>query len=254
MLKTDSDFEENLPPVVLPDKRNRQIRSVQYRPRPKREDDAFDSLLRLIIGLMLEGRTELDRRLEKWEQDVQRQAYQPAENTMEHMRYTVIGLIFEGRDFIESRLNDLEKRANNTQSLLQNVLKPLMNNPIAQRVQRHIDNLFDNSNRLVRRGQREEYRSRQIAKLAYSDLIDDFLDYLSRNPEVNEMIRKQSADLASSVLSNARDVTISADDKVEAIARALLGRRPRRNLAVNDQRVEYTLRGSQDDTDSITPG
>jgi hypothetical protein len=60
------------------------------------------------------------------------------------------------------------------------------------------------------------------------------MDELSRNPELQEfvetLIGQQGVGMATSVMENARSVTLTADDAAEGLLRWLLRRTPRREL------------------------
>jgi 16S rRNA A1518/A1519 N6-dimethyltransferase RsmA/KsgA/DIM1 with predicted DNA glycosylase/AP lyase activity len=57
--------------------------------------------------------------------------------------------------------------------------------------------------------------------------VDGYIDYLTTNPEVQELVQLQSTSLATEVVEEVRERSVSADTFLEGIARSLLRRVPR---------------------------
>jgi hypothetical protein len=74
-------------------------------------------------------------------------------------------------------------------------------------------------------GRWEEQQGRQLARQAAVSLLDEFLDYMARNPEVRELLEQQSASMAGTAVGALRERTVSADTSIERLVHSLL-RRP----------------------------
>lgn len=84
--------------------------------------------------------------------------------------------------------------------------------------------------RWVEVGRAEEARSRALARVAFDKTVDQYIEYLTTNPEVQELVQTQSTGLANEVIEEVRERTVSADSLLEGMARSFLRRLPRRAL------------------------
>ena len=86
----------------------------------------------------------------------------------------------------------------------------------------------------IREGWREEQLARWLASNTIGEIIDDFIDHISENPQlaalVREQINRQSLGLATTVRDTGREWSTTGDDLVEAVFRRLFRRRPRSEL------------------------
>jgi hypothetical protein len=106
--------------------------------------------------------------------------------------------------------------------------------PFRQSVEPLIWGVVERAEQLVTEGQSEVEQSRSLARRATREITQDLVEEVSENPELARMVKqivgRQSATLAGTVVSNARQMSSSADDAVEALVRRLLRLRPRREL------------------------
>jgi hypothetical protein len=201
------------------------------------------SLTRLAIGGVEISVIELMRRLRLWELEaselLQSDAPAPVSNSApaaseEQARYALIGLVFELQDQTRRRLGLLARLQHRLFQLLGAALQPILDNPLAAPSRRQIDRLAARGQQEVQhwieRGRSEEQRSRAVAALAFDETIDAFLEYLTQNPEVKDLVQSQSSGLANEVLEEARERAVSADHFLESLARSLLRRIPRSRL------------------------
>jgi hypothetical protein len=232
--------DRQLPPIVLPDKRQstgQQDKQIIY---TSDHDDDLGLLLRFLIGSLLEGNRQLVNRIAEWETALRQQNHSMPdkfETDLDRARYLLIGLLFEARDAVTHQANRLLTESQKGRNRVRRWLSPLLDNrlmrPITTRLDDQISRLDHRVNRIINRGRAEENLGRQVASKAYTAILDEFLDHLSHNPEVMAMIRQQSVDLAGNVITSVREVSIEADDRLENLVWSFLGRRSRQKTTHN---------------------
>ena len=83
-------------------------------------------------------------------------------------------------------------------------------------------------------GELEEQKGRALATGTLAALILEIMDEVAENPEmldfVQALLGQQGMGMATSVMDNARSVTLTADDAADGLLRWLLRRAPRREL------------------------
>jgi len=238
----DTKDRTDLPVISLSAEEDRPIEDVNLR-----------SLLRLILGGSEIAIEEFADRLNKWENDINKQQKkseieslrldtstysgdpnESADNNSDLIRYAMIGLLFDTQDRLRkgaTKLGALEKA-------IYRVANPIVSPVISSKVFSPFQRRF---NRLVSRGQeeikrwvdigfQEEQISKRLAAIAFKDTVDSTINSLAENPEVQELIQTQTTGLASEVLEEARERTVSADYYFEAIARTLFRKIPRYKL------------------------
>ena len=88
--------------------------------------------------------------------------------------------------------------------------------------------------RIIREGQLEEQQGRVLATGTIGTLTLEVMDEIAGNPEMQEFVQdligQQGVGMATSIMDNARSVTLTADEGGEALVRWLLRRTPRREL------------------------
>jgi len=197
--------------------------------------DALHSLTRLLVGGALEGSAELAQRLQMWETYLREEMAEsgPAETEAQQdlLRYALIGLVFSGEDRARrglSRLWQVQKRLAQTAV---RTTRPVANSRFLNPIQHRIDQAAARGQaeilRWIERGQLEEPISRELARLAFGETVDEFIEHLAENREVQELVQQQSVGLASEVVDQVRQRTFTADTLVERIARAVTRRAPR---------------------------
>lgn len=209
-----------------------------------RTSDDLRALTRLVVGGAELSAVELLQRLRQWEQEVAGQLaqQQPAVETTAdeslqpaaQARLALIGLLFELQEHTHRSLSLVGR----FQRLLGRVLDPLLHPFFSSRffspARSHVNRLVRRGqaelDRWVARGQQEEQHSRLLAKYAFDETVDVYLEYLTQNPEVQDLVQQQSTGLANELLEEARERAVSADSFLEGMARALLRRMPRSRL------------------------
>ena len=87
---------------------------------------------------------------------------------------------------------------------------------------------------LVDEGRAEEQNGRLLAGMTVQEVIDEFINYISDNEELAELVRdqigQQSIGMAGVVVDNSRRLTSTADNLLEGIVRRILRMRSREEL------------------------
>lgn len=207
--------------------------------------DPARTLMRLVVGTALLGWDELARRAPEWERQAtlgtrlpeamavgdapMSSAPAPAE-THEQTRRALIGWIFATQD----RLREAHDPAQWLQSAVSHIVGTTMTlagealGDIRRARTAHVDDPTVAG--WIVLGRAEEQRSRTLARVALREMLKDVLDALSREPAIQELIMAQSGSLASDVLGEVRERTVSADLFVDTIVRRLWRRAPAQAL------------------------
>ncbi len=222
--------------------------------------DKVRTLLRLAVGGALIGWDELFNRLEQWEAGVQDPHSQgepgartvvfvepgsrvtpertPASRTVaknQELRYLLLGLLFETESRIHERSSALIDFAGQTTS---SVLSPLVRwmdrserlQPARSRFDRLVQRGEEVTDRWIQRGRLEESHSRRLVVTASQDTFDSSMELLGQAPELQNLVKMQSAGLSREVLDEVRSRTVSGDLVAEGFVRRLLRRAPRGDL------------------------
>lgn len=214
------------------------------------EFDTAEAVTRVLIGLAIEGQRELIRRLEAWE-EIAHSAQDPLavesnDIAASELRYALIGYLLEAQAQARRGANKLlelvdvsSRLAITTINLMIVTVSPASKRLIQSRyVQPRYDAATSRFDYLVARGERELRRwqargqledmpSRAMARHAVLDSIDEFIDYLSKNEQIAQLVQEQSVGLAGEVVTEVREYSVSADNALESIVRRLLRRPPR---------------------------
>lgn len=202
------------------------------------------TLTRLLVGGTLVGWDELIARLKEWDQDKNyRTIDQPSgrsladgtppgfqESNVETLRFALIGLLFETQSRMVDRSQSAWDLANRSTGAM---LSPVMNwmgrsrllGPARRRFNRLVDRGEREVDRWIEQGRTEEMRSRKLALTAAQETFGESMDILAHAPELEELVRSQSAGLTQEVVDEVRSRTIDADLIAERVARGIL-RRP----------------------------
>lgn len=206
---------------------------------PQTEDADFSmlrSLTRLAVGSMLEGKDELARRLQEWEETavININTARTNETDKDRLRYALIGYLFESQKQIGQHLPSLQSVYKGSGKILSIALYPLRVgrriNPFQDRVEGWVDYGAAELARWIEVGRDEDQRSRHILKQAVGDSFDEIIDQVANNPQLEEMVHQQSMNLAVEMVEETRERMVSADTLVERFARSLFKKPPRETL------------------------
>ena len=220
-------------------------------------DDALRLLTELLVGGALEGTDELVRRLRIYQTQLQEEPQVESagedETEVDRLRYALVGLIMESQARVRRTIPLLARLVDMSLNAGGRVTRPLRSSFIGRPFQSRYDYLItlgeESLARWVNIGRRTEPESRRLARMAYAEIIDEFISDLSQNPELQSVVQQQSLSFAGEVRDEVRERTVSADNGVEDIVRRLLRLPPREELAAPPPEVKQwagrTLRDYQ---------
>lgn len=159
------------------------------------------------------------------------------ESNLVRLRYAIIGWLFENEANLVRRTSSLVRSEGPLDRLLRRAMSPLrfftesrLAAPIRGQWERWVARGEQEAARWIALGREEEAHSRMLAQVAFDKTVDEYIEYLTQNPEVKELVQQQSSGLANEVIEEVRERTVSADTFLEGLARSLLRRFPRREL------------------------
>jgi len=207
--------------------------------------DSVDLTVRFLVGLLALGGDEAGRRL----QDMQRQldidptlwesrlaaGDRPLRRQAWHLG---IGLMTRGQRRLRSGIRrsvDLSLRAaGRVSSASDRWGASRLTRPVRKPIAAQLEQWREEAARIIREGEVEEQQGRALATGALGTLTLEVMDEIAENPDMQEFVQdligQQGVGMATSVMDNARSVTLTADDTGEALLRWLLRRKPRREL------------------------
>lgn len=213
---------------------------------PALEFENLQLLSRFLMGIAFMGSDALMRRLrfshEEMEADpgtLGSRADLEQESELELLRYLSIGLFARGRKTVAHGLRrGVQISLGATKSVLGGANRLTDNRlmrPLRRSVAARARDLGEEASVVMTEGLREEQMARLLANNTVGEIIDEVLDFISESPEVDQLIKdivgQQTSGLAGVVADNTRTVTVTGDYLVEAVARRLLRRKPRRELS-----------------------
>jgi hypothetical protein len=211
------------------------------------------SLTRLVLGSVELGMEVFFDQLERWEEMSEKSSPQdqPSDHTPADQptpgvqaRQAMIGWTFDAQERLLGPL--LQERrfrhlllglANPLISPLHTVYQSPLFTPLWQTVDRFAERGEQELARWIASGQQEEQHSRQLARVALDQTIDQTFRYLTENPEVTELVETQSTSLANELVEEVRERSVSADTLLEGMARSLLHRPARAELPGSPEAV-----------------
>jgi hypothetical protein len=248
----DGGTEDGVTPIST----NDEERLEDVLQRMELDDEATDrmrTVLRLMVGGALIGWDELLTHLEQWEEEVsvpqtprQTEAgtivfVEPGSRTSptltesQELRYMLLGLLFESESRLHQRGSALLKFAGQTTDAF---FSPMLRWADRSKRLRPVRSRFDDlvkrgeavTDRWIQRGQVEESYSRRLVITATQDTFDSSMEQLGQAPELQNLVKMQSAGLSQEVLDEVRSRTVSGDLVAEGLVRRVLRRTPRRQL------------------------
>lgn len=224
----------------------------------RRKTSLLRSLTRLVIGGIAIGSSSFANNLRDWERrtDLKPEKLSESkpiidlpgaqyENTDNSIRHALIGMVFETQDRIEDGVRSAGKISRYLGRITEPFWKPISASRAFAPARRFTDRLVERGEREVRNwtviGREEEQRSRELAETALYETIDFWIDYFAENPEVVDLVTTQSVSLASEVVEEVRERTVSADNFLESIARSIFRRPQRKELPPPPEEVRTEL-------------
>ena len=243
--------DNNRPPSPSEEERLENI--IQVLELDDQNANKFRTVLRLLVGGALIGWDELLTHLEQWEVEVRRasgpretdrgtvvfvepgsRAVPPLTDAQE-IRYFLLGLLFETESRLYKRGSAIRNVAGRTtNALLSPWMRRMERSERLQPVRRRFDDLVRRGERVadhwIQRGRMEESHSRRLVLTATQDTFDASMEQLGQAPELQNLVKAQSAGLTREVLDEVRARTVSGDALAESFVRRALRRVPRREL------------------------
>lgn len=199
------------------------------------------------VGAVVEGGDQLVTRLKEYEAQLQEEQAAAGEDgrtaidedEIDRLRYATIGLIFDTQNMIGRSLALTAQAAETGLEVTGKLTRPFRNfflfRPISKRVDKRVENMVgrgqDSLARWIEIGRKVEPEGRRLALMTYNEIVDEFISTLSKNPELKQLVAQQSVSLAAGVRDEVRERTVTGDNVLEDIARRILRREPRPELA-----------------------
>jgi len=236
------------------------------------EFDSLRSLTSLLLGGAIEGTSQLVSRLKNYEEELQKQAAENEadpedtelrENELDRLRFALVGLVLDAQSTFKRNISLWARVVNRSARVTNRAASPVTNSFLFGRMQRRYDRFVSRGEESLSRwivdGRIAEPHSRELAKMTYQQIVDEFIDHLAENPELQQLITQQSIGLASEARDEVRERTVTADNLMEGIVRRILRRTPRAELPSPPPEVqrwasmtldEYKVESKPDDTES----
>jgi hypothetical protein len=219
-------------------------------------------LSQLLVGLAYVGSDELLSRLRligpAVAADVEARAGTiPDDETMgELLSYLALGAMLRGQRRMARRVRrgiDLSRYvAGWALGTVDRLMRNPLTRPVHESVERRLWAAMIEGQQAIVEGRREANTARMLATRTAEEIVDDLLDSVIANPQLvasmQDMVRQQSTGLTMTVVSNTRQLTVSADDIAEGMVRRLLRRGPRPPLSSLPGGVREAPGMTSDDT------
>jgi hypothetical protein len=196
--------------------------------------DTIQTFTRLVVGTVLLGFDGLATRASGWERQASAAlGEQPAgapvaraaaeaeqqETTGAAMRQALAGWVFAGQDRLRAA-SDPGEWLRAASAHMVNTTRTLTGEMLGRDA-----TPGRTLSEWISRGQAEEQRSKQIARLALAELTHEALNYLAHDQSLQELVQKQSRGLAAELLDEVRERAVSADVTVDRLMARLFRRR-----------------------------
>lgn len=207
--------------------------------------DSIDLALRFLVGFLslsgdeaarrlLEEQRRLDRDPRLWESETPA-GTKPLRRKAWHLG---IGLMRRGQKRARRSLRsgyDISRRAAGQVSSMANRWGvSTVTSPVRKPAAALLERWRAEADRIIREGEVEELQGKVLATGTLGTLTKEVMDEIAENPDMHELVQdligQQGVGMATSIMDNARSVTLTADEGGEALVRWLLRRAPRREL------------------------
>jgi hypothetical protein len=241
---------------------------MEKAPQKKRNGTWLQSMTRLMIGGVEVGLSKLLTNLQRWDEELKNQPAMneeaktqdlmeevspetvteilegqvidieedipPAVEDASVIHHAMVGLVFEAEDSLLRGIELLDRGSRVISRKSEPWLRPVRNSRLVKPFSQQIDRLAERGEnevkRWIERGRIESVQSRDLVEKAISSTVEHNIEYLTTNPEVQELVQQQSSGLANEILEEVRERTVSADNFLEGVARRVLRRTPRQQL------------------------
>ena len=181
----------------------------------------------------------------------------PDDETMgELLSYFVLGAVLCGQRRMAHRVRrgiDLSRHiAGWALGTVDRLMRNPLTRPVHESVERRLWAAMLEGQRAIVEGRREANTARMLATRTVEEIVDDLLDNVIANPQLmasmQDLVRQQGTGLTATVMSNTRQLTVSADNVAEEMVRRLLRRGPRPLLSSLSGGLGEAVGETADDT------
>lgn len=190
----------------------------------------------ILAGAVLEGSDELVRQMKSKQrepitQDIFHGPKIPGETSRDLLRFALTGFLLDSSVRVSRWISAAEYVSNEAAGFLFSAFRPFTHSRLMRPARRRFNRLVDTGEKLVEgwidAGRIRENESRLMARQAATIIIDDFIDYLSTNKEIRELVQEQGASMGGEALEEIRGRSANADEFAEQIFNIILRRRSR---------------------------
>ena len=199
---------------------------------------------RFLIGLLLLGSDELLAYLQSAQQEIEADAesfgymVSGKETERDLITYLALGVLARGEKIAVRGIRRGVRYSANAVGWGFGAMDRLTDNPIGRPfrrpIERWLNGLAQEGERVVRDGQREAQSARLLARRTLGVIVTDVVQEVAESPVVTESVQQvvggQGVGLAGTMMESARQVSATTDSRAEGVARRLFRRRPRREL------------------------
>ncbi len=184
---------------------------VEELPPPESVDEEpiSRSLLRLVVGGVIEGSSVLFREVRDWEAShpasqvvIDESEIDPYSLDGVQLRHAAVGLLFRTAETAFQGAAAVVYGAGSLTRRILSPFKPLLHNSLTRSTESSYNSLVTRGEReiggTVRLGQVEEQRSRQMAQDIFNRVVGQVIHNLSDNPQITVLIQTQVNELARS--------------------------------------------------------
>ncbi|MEJ2710885.1 MAG: hypothetical protein P8074_24965 [Anaerolineales bacterium] len=205
----------------------------------------------ILAGAVLEASDELVRQMKSKQRepvvpDIFHGPKIPGETSRDLMRFALTGFLLDSSVRASRWISTAEYVSNEAAGFLFSAFRPFTHSRLMRPARRRFYRFVDTGEKLVEgwidAGRIRENESRLIARQAATIIIDDFIDYLSTNKEIRELVQEQGVSMTGEAVAEIRERSANADEFAEQIFNIILRRRNRM--------IEQSNRSGSSDTDS----
>jgi hypothetical protein len=232
-----------------------EIQSDLPEPLEQMDLETIRLAVTILAGAVLEASDELVRQMKSKQrepivQDIFHGPKIPGETSRDLLRFALTGFLLDSSVRVSRWISAAEYVSNEAAGFLFSAFRPFTHSRFMRPARRRFNRLVNTGEKLVEgwidAGRIRENESRLIARQAATIIIDDFIDYLSTNKEIRELVREQGVSMSGEALDNIRERSANADEFAEQIFNIILRRRNRM--------IEQSNRSSSTDSDSPDRG
>lgn len=147
---------------------------------------------------------------------------------------TTVGVFFDAQNHISKNVAALNRVQRLADRITYPVFKGLRKQPLLRPFYRSFDRLVMRGQAELDRweeiGQIEEERSRELLKTATLSAFDSSIDYLSTNPDIQDLVQVQSTSLLNDLIEEVRERAVSVNSIIEGWVRKTFGLIPRSEI------------------------